>query len=249
MSEVLIFGGTTEGRLLAEFCAEKGIRAAVSVTTDYAAELLPQSDIIRELVGNLDSVQMSSLLKSGDFSVVIDATHPFAQKVSANLRTACDEVGTRYIRLVRDEETVPQGKLFNNISEIVEYLNHDDRKALITTGGNSLAEYTKVRDFQSRLTVRILPANVAAKRCADLGFHAENVILEKGPFTVQQNVEHLKKSGAKILVTKESGEAGGFPEKSEAASLCGAELLTLRRLPETGRSLEQVKELLETEFT
>ena len=249
MSEVLIFGGTTEGRLLAEFCAEKGIRAAVSVTTDYAAELLPQSDIIRELVGNLDSVQMSSLLKSGDFSVVIDATHPFAQKVSANLRTACDEVGTRYIRLVRDEETVPQGKLFNNISEIVEYLNHDDRKALITTGGNSLAEYTKVRDFQSRLTVRILPANVAAKRCADLGFHAENVILEKGPFTVQQNVEHLKKSGAKILVTKESGEAGGFPEKSEAASLCGAELLTLRRPPETGRSLEQVKELLETEFT
>lgn len=249
MSEVLIFGGTTEGRLLAEFCAEKEIRAAVSVTTDYAAELLPQSDIIRELVGNLDSVQMSSLLKSGDFSVVIDATHPFAQKVSANLRTACDEVGTRYIRLVRDEETVPQGKLFNNISEIVEYLNHDDRKALITTGGNSLAEYTKVRDFQSRLTVRILPANVAAKRCADLGFHAENVILEKGPFTVQQNVEHLKKSGAKILVTKESGEAGGFPEKSEAASLCGAELLTLRRPPETGRSLEQVKELLETEFT
>ena len=249
MSEVLIFGGTTEGRLLAEFCAEKGIRAAVSVTTDYAAELLPQSDIIRELIGNLDSVQMSSLLKSGDFSVVIDATHPFAQKVSANLRTACDEVGTRYIRLVRDEETVPQGKLFNNISEIVEYLNHDDRKALITTGGNSLAEYTKVRDFQSRLTVRILPANVAAKRCADLGFHAENVILEKGPFTVQQNVEHLKKSGAKILVTKESGEAGGFPEKSEAASLCGAELLTLRRPPETGRSLEQVKELLETEFT
>ena len=66
---------------------------------------------------------------------------------------------------------------------------------------------------------------------------------------MQQNVEHLKKSGAKILVTKESGEAGGFPEKSEAASLCGAELLTLRRPPETGRSLEQVKELLETEFT
>lgn len=249
MSEVLIFGGTTEGRLLAEFCAEKGIRAAVSVTTDYAAELLPQSDIIRELVGNLDSVQMSSLLKSGDFSVVIDATHPFARNVSANLRNACDEVGTRYIRLVRDEKTEPQGKLFNNISEIVEYLNHDDRKALITTGGNSLAEYTKVRDFQSRLTVRILPADGAAKRCADLGFHAENVILEKGPFTVQQNVEHLKKSGAEILVTKESGEAGGFPEKSEAASLCGAELLTLRRPPETGRSLEQVKELLETEFT
>lgn len=248
MSEVLIFGGTTEGRLLAEFCAEKGIRAAVSVTTDYAAELLPQSDFIRKLVGILDSMQMSLLLKTEDFSIVIDATHPFAQKVSANLRTACDEVGTRYIRLVRDEKIEPHGILFNSIPEIVEYLNHDGKKALITTGGNSLAEYTKVHDFQSRLTVRILPADGAAKRCADLGFHAENVILEKGPFTVQQNVEHLKKSGAEILVTKESGEAGGFPEKAEAASLCGAELLTLRRPAEIGNPLTQIEHLLETEF-
>ena len=112
-------------------------------------------------------------------------------------------------------------------------------KALITTGGNSLTEYTKVRDFQSRLTVRILPANGAAKRCADLGFHAENVILEKGPFTIQQNVEHLKKSEAEILVTKESGEAGGFPEKA---------LLTLRRPAEIGKPLTQIERLLETEF-
>lgn len=143
----------------------------------------------------------------------------------------------------------PHGKLFNNISEIVEYLNQNNKKVLITTGGNSLAEYTEVRDFQSRLTVRILPADGAAKRCADLGFHAENVILEKGPFTVQQNVEHLKKSGAEILVTKESGEAGGFPEKAEAASICGAELLTLRRPVENGSSLKHVETLLETEFT
>ena len=248
MSEVLIFGGTTEGRLLAEFCAERGIHAAVSVTTDYGAGLLPKSNLLRELVGNLDSAQMSSLLRSGNFSVVIDATHPFARNVSANLRTACDEVGMRYIRLVRDEKNEPHGKLFNSISEIVEYLNQSDKKALITTGGNSLSEYTKVRDFRSRLTVRILPANGAAKRCEDLGFHAENVILEKGPFTVQQNVEHLKKSGAEILVTKESGEAGGFPEKAKAASLCGTELLTLRRPAEIGKSLNQVKLLLETEF-
>ena len=39
MSEILIFGGTTEGRLLAEFCAAKGIRAAVSTATEYGAEL------------------------------------------------------------------------------------------------------------------------------------------------------------------------------------------------------------------
>ena len=49
-------------------------------------------------------------------------------------------------------------------------------------------------------------------------------------------------------VTKESGEAGGFPEKAEAASLCGAELLTLRRPAEIGKPLTQIEHLLETEI-
>lgn len=248
MSEILIFGGTTEGRLLAEFCAGNGIRAAVSVTTDYGAGLLPQSGAIRELVGKLDEQDICALLKSGGYSLVIDATHPFARNVSANVKTACDETGIHYIRLLREENETPCGKLFNSISEIVEYLNLSDKKALITTGGNSLAEYTKVRDFQTRLTVRILPAEGAAERCAELGFPPENVILEKGPFTVSQNVAHIRRSCAEILVTKESGAAGGFPEKAEASEQCGTELVTLRRPAEQGYSLEQVKKYLETEI-
>lgn len=247
MSEILIFGGTTEGRLLAEFCAENKIHAAVSVTTDYGAGLLPQSEFLHELVGKLDTDEISALLKSGKYSVVIDATHPFARNVSQNVKAACEQTGIRYLRLLRAETGTPSGKLFNSIPEIVEYLNQSDKKALITTGGNSLAEYTKVRNFKLRLTVRILPAAGAAERCVELGFLLENVILEKGPFTVSQNISHINQSGAEILVTKESGNAGGFPEKAQAASECGIELLTLRRPPEHGYSLDQIKQYLETE--
>ena len=247
MSEVLIFGGTTEGRLLAEFCVSNKIRAAVSVTTDYGADLLPHSDFIRELIGILDNDQMFKLIKSGDFSIVIDATHPFARTVSANLQKACHDVGMRYLRLLREKTTTPSGRLFFSIPEIVEYLNQNSVKALITTGGNSLSEYTKVHDFQHRLTVRILPAEGAAEHCIELGFPSEHVILEKGPFTVQQNVEHINKSGAEALVTKESGTAGGFPEKAEAAELCGVELLTLLRPAENGYSLEQIEQMLVSE--
>lgn len=249
MSELLIFGGTTEGRQLAEFCAAGGIYAAVSVTTDYGAGLLPQSGFIRELVGKMDEQEISELLKNGDFSAVIDATHPFARNVSENVKAACAESGKRYLRLLREESETPRGKLFNSIPEIVEYLNESGKKALITTGGNSLAEYTKVRGFSSRLTVRILPAEGAAERCAELGFPPGNVILEKGPFTVSQNVSHIRQSGAEILVTKESGAAGGFPEKAQAAEQCGTELVTLRRPAEQGYSLAEVKRIIETELT
>lgn len=249
MSEILIFGGTTEGRQLAEFCAANGIHAAVSTATEYGAGLLPHSEYIRELVGKLDEQEISELLANGDYSLIIDATHPFARNVSANIRTACVDNGKKYLRLLRDESEVPCGRLFGSISEIVDYLNTNSKKALITTGGNSLAEYTKVRDFQTRLTVRILPADGAGERCAALGFPPQNVILEKGPFTVSQNVEHIKKAKAEILVTKESGSAGGFPEKAEAAAQCGAELLTLKRPAEQGYSLSQIERMIETEST
>ena len=155
--------------------------------------------------------------------------------MSANVRAACAESGVRYLRLLREGSGNPPGRLFDSIPEMVEYLNASDKKALITTGGNSLAEYTKVRGFRDRLTVRILPA--------------ERTILEKGPFTVEQNVAHIKQAAAEILVTKESGAAGGFPEKAEAAALCSAELLTLRRPVEQGYSLTQTEKILETEIT
>lgn len=55
MCRLLIFGGTSEGRELAEFCADNKIDAYISVTTDYGAELLPESDNIKILTGRLDS--------------------------------------------------------------------------------------------------------------------------------------------------------------------------------------------------
>lgn len=249
MSEILIFGGTTEGRQLAEFCAAKGFHAAVSTATEYGAGLLPHSEYIRLLVGKLEEQEISGLLQNGNYSIVIDATHPYARNVSANIRAACAETGRRYLRLLRDESEIPCGKRFNSISEIVEYLNTNSKKALITTGGNSLAEYTRVHDFQTRLTVRVLPAEEAAERCAELGFLPGNVILKKGPFTVKENIRHLEQAKAGIIVTKESGSAGGFPEKAEAAEKYGAELVMLRRPAEHGYSLEQIKQLIETEST
>lgn len=249
MSEILIFGGTTEGRLIAEFCAEKGILAAVSTATDYGAGLLPHSEHIRELVGKLDEREISALLRAGDYAMVIDATHPFARIVSENVRAACAVSGTRYLRLLREEIPVSCGRRFDSIPEIVEYLNSSSERALITTGGNSLAEYTRVKDYQTRLAVRILPAEGAAEHCAQLGFLPENVILEKGPFSVQQNIAHIRQAHAGMLVTKESGAAGGFPEKAEAARQCGIELVTLRRPAEQGYSLRQIERILETEIT
>ena len=61
---------------------------------------------------------------------------------------------------------------------------------------------------------------------------------------MEENIKHIKLSGAEILVTKESGTAGGYPEKAEAARECGVELVTLLRPKETGYTPEQIRKIV-----
>ena len=86
MCRILIFGGTTEGRELAEYCAENKIFACVSVTTDYGAELLPKSIYVKPLVGKLEKAEMVKLITENNYSIIIDATHPYAKLATENIR-------------------------------------------------------------------------------------------------------------------------------------------------------------------
>ncbi len=77
-----------------------------------------------------------------------------------------------------------------------------------------------------------------------MGYPDEHLILEKGPFSVEQNMAHIKRSSSALLVTKESGAAGGFPEKLEAAEKCGIKAIVLARPEEKGSTMEEIKSLI-----
>ena len=244
MFRLLIFGGTTEGRELAEYCAENGINADVSVATDYGAELLPAD--VNVLCGRLYAEQMKALIAVG-FSAVVDATHPYAVEATANIRRACTETSVRYLRLLRKSSAVC-GKQVHDMDELVKQLNVTEGAVLSTLGSKSLPELTKVKNYRERIWVRVLPSAEILEQCRELGYDEAKVITEKGLFTVEQNALHLRKSSAKILLTKESGATGGYPEKAEAAQLCGAELVTLTRPPEQGHSFDEIIKIIEKEL-
>lgn len=245
MSELLIFGGTTEGRLLAEYCAKSGISADVSVATDYGASLLPEG--VNVLCGRLDTDEMTALMLKNEYSLVIDATHPYAVEATKNIKAACEKAGIRCLRLIR-KSSASQGKIACDMAELIKLLNSSEGAVLSTLGSKALAELTKVRNYRERLWIRVLPSAEILEQCRRLGYDTAKVIQEKGPFTARQNVAHLKKSGAKILVTKESGETGGYSEKAEAARICGAEMITLARPAEEGHSFEEIADILEKEL-
>lgn len=243
MIKTLIFGGTTEGRELAEFCAERGIYADISVTTEYGAELLPKSEFIKILIGRLDEAQMTALFKSNNYSVVIDATHPYAQLVTENIKRACKSVRMEYFRLLREPAEL-FGTVFDTTAQAADYLNTSEKTALITVGSKELPDFTRVKNFRERLYARVLPTENIFEQCGVLGFSPEKIIAEKGPFSVEQNILHIKSSQAEILVTKESGANGGYPEKCEAARLLGIELVTIRRPGEQGFSPREIRRIL-----
>lgn len=100
---------------------------------------------------------------------------------------------------------------------------------LITTGSKELAPYTRIPDFAARCYVRALPTVEALEKCRQLGFRREHLILMQGPFSEEMNVAQLRYADAGYLVTKASGETGGFPEKCEAALALGVEVVCIGR--------------------
>ena len=236
---MLIFAGTTEGRVLAEFCVQNGIPADVSSATAYGASLLPAGVGVYE--GRMDAGDIATLLRFGRYALVVDATHPYAVEVSENIRAACGETGTPLKRLLR--ERVPVfGETADSLGEIIGILNRTAENVLSTLGSKSVRELTRVQGYAERLFLRILPENAA--ECTALGFPPEHLICARGPFTTEQNLVHIRQSGAEILLTKESGKTGGYPEKIEAVKQCGIRMITLVRPAESGYSPEELQAFL-----
>lgn len=240
MSRLLIFGGTTEGRALAEFCAENHIEAYVSTATEYGSEMINGAERLHILTGRLDMEQIEQLIRRENIGIVIDATHPYAVRVTENIKIACERTLTGCERLVREESApVAEGRYFDSVSEAVSYLNGVSGDILVTAGSKELKEFIPLRD---RCTVRVLPSEDIAAECVSMGF--SRIIAEQGPFSEAENISHITAAGAKYLVTKDGGRAGGFPEKASAARKCGAELLIIKRPREHGISLERAKEMI-----
>lgn len=244
MCKILIFGGTTEGRELAEFCEKNKIRADVSVATEYGAKLLSQSEYIKIFTGKLDCDQMRDFISSQNYTVIIDATHPYAVDATKNITAACKKTGTEYFRLLRENNSGAVGTIVADMTELIAYLNKSDKIILSTLGSKELPKFTAVKDFYERVWIRVLPADGVVDYCINLGFDKSKIILGKGPFSADENIRHIRMCAAEILVTKESGSVGGYSEKIAAAEQCDIETVTIKRPVESGYDFVEIQKII-----
>ena len=247
MNKLLLFAGTTEGRMLAEFLERQGISCDVCVATEYGEQLLDEHASHHRIhAGRLDQEEMEALMRQQGITITVDATHPYAAVVSENIKEACKNAGSRYLRLLREAEDIEKTCMFvRTLDEAVEYLKTTGGKILAATGSKELQKYTAIPDYQERVVARVLSTPEAAQECAKLGFCGKNLICMQGPFGEELNYAMLRQTGARYLVTKESGKTGGFPEKVRAASRAGARLIVIGRpVREEGYSSVEIRRIL-----
>lgn len=100
--DILIFGGTFEGRVIAEALSRAGICAHVFTATEYGGSLIETLPHLVVHSQRLDAWQMQDFMIKNRIKRVVDATHPYAREVTANIVQAAHGANVEYIRVVRD---------------------------------------------------------------------------------------------------------------------------------------------------
>ncbi len=248
MPRVLVFGGTTEGREIAEWLSARGsCEVFISSLTEFGSSLVQGLENVTSLTGRLLPEDIEGLLKDRSFSLVIDATHPYAAGVSVSIANAAAACDVPLYRVLREEE--PQGP-WNGVEspqEAARYVAGRPGNVLLTTGSKDLPVYAaEIGDFTERVFARILPVASSLEAATELGLAVDHIIAMKGPFSKELNCALIRDLNIGILVTKASGNAGGFWEKVDAANECGIELVVIHRpLKEEGLTMDQLKVELE----
>ena len=248
MTKLCIFAGTTEGRKLAEALAGRGAALTVCVATEYGEISLGQLPDCEIRAGRLPKDDIEAMLREEQFSAVVDATHPYAEHITESIRTAAEATGIEYIRLVRESTANEEDGIFAADAEsCVAFLKQTEGNVLLTTGSKTLPLYCAEPELKDRIYARVLPLADSIRICDECGLPADHILAVQGPFSKEMNRAMLRQVRASWMVTKDTGNAGGYAEKIAAAKDCGVKTVIIGRPPEKERGLplDQTVSMLE----
>lgn len=247
---VMIFAGTTEGRRLTQYMADNGICVHVCTATQYGESLLPERENITASHERMNCEEMCVLIRSFSPALVIDATHPYAAEATENIRKACGRCSAEYLRLVRDREDGAGDVVCVESTEAaVRFLEKTKGNILVTTGSRELEKYTALTDYRERIYARVLPFVDSVAKCGELGIEGRHLICMQGPFSAEMNGAVIREYEIANMVTKESGQAGGYPQKYEAAKAAGINLVVIGRPEEKGYTYREILKFLKKKYS
>ena len=242
LQRVLILGGTAEAAALARSALGR-FGDALQVTTSLAGRTERPAPLPGEVrIGGFGGTSgLAAYLSDHDISHVIDATHPFATRVSAQARLACEQVGVPRLMVLRPpwrRDPLDRWIEVRTMSAAAAIVGRVGRRAWLTIGASEIACFSGEREVQFLVRVVDPPRQ-------SLPLHFYEVVVGRGPFTLAEERHHLKNHAIDVLVSKASGGAA-TEAKIIAARELGIPVIMVRRPPrEPGDAVETIEAALE----
>jgi precorrin-6A/cobalt-precorrin-6A reductase len=228
---ILLLGGTSDTDPIARALASRGQKVLVSTVTDCPLTLMSHP-LIQKRAGAFDEDLLRRLLRARRIVAVVDATHPYAEIIGPLSRRVAAECTIPYFRFMRPETRFGTPKtLHTDGHQAAARIGCSFNKPiLLTIGSKNVGPYVQAaRENDISLDIRVLDRSDSIDACLEHGVRLENIVAVKGPFTVEDNLALIHRFNIGVLVTKESGEAGGMKEKVEATRRSGGYLVVVDR--------------------
>lgn len=198
---VLILGGTTEARALAAALAGSGLRVVSSLAGRTSAPLLPAGEVRIGGFGGVDG--LAAYLRERRVDALVDATHPFAARISAHAAAAAAVTGVPALALRRSGWVEGPGDDWRRVPSLADaaaLLPALGRRVLLTTGRQEIAAFAAVDGcwFLARSVEPPVPPVPGRLE----------VLLDRGPFTLDGERRLFRDHRIDVLVSKDSGGAG-----------------------------------------
>ncbi|KQX09834.1 cobalt-precorrin-6X reductase [Streptomyces sp. Root431] len=220
---ILILGGTTEARALAGLLhGESDVRVTSSLAGRVASPRLPAGEVRIGGFGGADG--LAAWLREHAVDAVIDATHPFAERISFNAARAAASAHVPLLALRRPGWVPVAGDDWHSVASLEEAAGALDGlgdRVFLTTGRMGLAAFADRPEWFLVRSVDAPDAPMPART---------EVLLDRGPFTLDGERELLARHRIGVLVTKDSGGAATAP-KLTAAREAGIPVVVVRRPP------------------
>lgn len=230
---ILFLAGTSDARELALTIKTAGYQLVTTVVTDSAAQSMVEAGLpVR--VGRLTEDELIQLIERDDFQMIVDASHPFAEEASKNAIKAAKAAGVPYIRYERENAVTASHEKITVVADYKEAAELAAQRRgviMLTTGSKTLHIFAEklLHLPDTTMIIRMLPRVDNMQKCEELGIQQKHIIAMQGPFTKELNKALYEQFQVTVMITKETGKAGSFDEKVEAALELGIETIIIAR--------------------
>lgn len=237
-SRVLILGGTGEGVQLAARLSERGDLTVISSLAGRVSEpKLPKGLVRVGGFGGLDG--LATYLVNEEIKVVIDATHPFAAKISQNAEVACRRIGLPFIALLRPPWKKVDGDRWHEVPDFQSAAKFVDTKmgrVFLSIGRRELSSFSGCSKAWFLIRAIEEPAECLPPHC--------RVLLRRGPFELNKELQLLRDHSINCLVSKNSGGAATYTKIEAARSLDIPVVMVNRPIKHTVQPVETIEDAI-----